>query len=157
VVQGADLNDTRVAALFGGGGELADQLDYADLIVRSLKGETDELAAIPSNRLDWNGVSAVMALYAGSADEERTAVIEAIGRVIDDEDLEPSIRAEVVDLAANLDISQVESSVLRLGQSPVATEPTVHDAVTHYLAVRQLGVLLRHPPDTLVATRRPGD
>ncbi|HEY7033081.1 MAG TPA: hypothetical protein VH482_17170 [Thermomicrobiales bacterium] len=136
---------------------MAEPHDYADLIVRSLKGEVDELAGIPSGRLDWNGVSAVMALYAGSANEERTAVIEAIGRVIDDDNLAPSIRAEVVDLAANLDISQVEASVLRLEQSSVAEEPVVRDAVTHYLAVRQMGVLLRHHSEALVATRSAGD
>ena len=136
---------------------MTDSLDYADQIVRSLKGETAELASVPSNRLDWNGVTAVMALYAASENEERLKVIEAIRRIIEDKDLDPAIRAEIVDLTANLDIAQVEASVRRLGQSSVAADPTVRDAGTHYLAVRQLGALLRHPPGALATTRPAGD
>lgn len=121
---------------------------YDELIVQMLEGRTPELEEIPPGRLDWAGVSQVLALYDGTAGSERTVIIDAFGRIIEDATLPPPVVAEVVSLAASLDLAQLEPSVeklhhrLRTERLPQAEAAMLEHAVGNFLAYRQLGGLL---------------
>lgn len=111
---------------------------YGRAITDALKGETTELRGIPQERLDWSGYTQAFTIYNRTAGGERTAAIRGIGRIIEDGTEPPAILAQLVEFAADHDLSQVTPSVERLGQMPVAQQEPVRTAVQNYQALRQL-------------------
>lgn len=133
---------------------------YEELIVRMLEGRTPELEEIPPDRLDWDGVSAVLALYDGTSGLERHAIIEAIGRVIDDGTAPSLVLADLVSLAASLDLAQLQPNVerlrhrLRMEPLPQEDAAMLEQAVTTFLAYRQLAGLLADRGGSSTANER---
>jgi hypothetical protein len=126
--------------------------DYAATIVRMLTGgaEADRDAL---TRLDWEGVGAVLGLYRATEGRERTAVIEALGQIIEDEAREPWIVAQVIDLVSSLDLTQVEPSLDRLARRPVAQAEPLRGALDNYGIYRRLKGSARRPSAEVVGSR----
>jgi len=111
---------------------------YIEEIVNALLGNTGELAKIPRDRLDWAGPGAVLELYDKASALERDDIILAMGHIILDETLPPHLIAQLIHVAASLDLAQVEVSIRRLEKKAIASEEPVKGAINNYLAFRQL-------------------
>lgn len=116
------------------GGMQQQEQQYQELIVGLLEGTNPEERA----RRDWAGVSGVLALYQGTSGQGRDAIIRAMGQIIAEERGSPATIAQIIDLAAGLDVSQVEPSVRQLQGHPVASEEPVRHAIGNYLAYREV-------------------
>lgn len=119
---------------------------YERAILDALQGQTDDLRALPPERLDWAGSGALLALYRKTSGSDREALIRAIGQLIEKHPAPPAVIAQLVNLASSLDLAQVEPQVRRLQAEPVAAEEPLKGALTNYLAFRQLNAL--HEPPT---------
>lgn len=108
---------------------------YYGQIVALLQGDTDELKPY-QDRLDWHGFGAVLALYEWTSGEEREAFIHAMSRIIEEGEQPPMVIAQVIQLASSLDVSQLEPSIHRLDDKPVASDGAVQEAIAKYFAVR---------------------
>lgn len=115
---------------------------YVQEIVSLLTGEAPELASIASDHLDWAGVSSFLELYGRTAGEDRESMVNAISDIIGDPKQQPVVRAQLVQIASALDISQVEPSVRKLSHNGAMKERIVKEAVENFFAFRQLA---RHP------------
>lgn len=111
---------------------------YYQKILDTLQGHTAELRDIPSARLDWAGVGALILLYRQTSGGDREALIRAMGKVIEDGTAPPAILAQLVQLASGLDLSQVEPQVRHLQKKPIASDELLRSAIGNYLAFRQL-------------------
>ena len=111
---------------------------FYQAILDTLQGQTDELRAIPPERLDWDCTSAMLALYRRTSGPDRTALIRAMGQVIEDHSASPAVIAELVNIASGLDLAELEPQVRQLQGDPLAATGQLKDAVTNYLAFRQL-------------------
>jgi hypothetical protein len=114
---------------------------YAQLILDTLQGRTDELRDIPPEALDWSGVSAVLRLYRQTSGEERNALIRAIGEVIQKHPAPPAIIADLIHIASALDVSQVEPQIRKLQTETFASEENLRSEISNYLAFRELKTL----------------
>ncbi len=110
---------------------------YESLITDMLEGRTPALREFREH-LDGAGLSSVLALYQSTGGEDRAAIIHAMGNIIAHGDAAPGILAQVINLATNLDISQVEPSVEQLRAQKIAHEQPVRDAIVNFLAYREL-------------------
>ncbi len=102
---------------------------YYEWISNALMGNTDELANIPKDRLDFAGFNAAMRIYKGLSDELRGDFTQGLGQVIERSFENPNLAADAICLARSLEIGQLETSVRKLEKSievgadhPVATE-----------------------------------
>ena len=118
---------------------------YYATIVDLITGQAPRLRSIPFDRLDWEGVSAVLALYDQAAGGYRTAMIDAMGLIVEDGRQPAWIVAQVIDLATSLDLAQIQPSIDRLAKSPLASEEPVRGALGNYLTARRLLSGLRPP------------
>lgn len=122
---------------------------YYQTILDTLQGQTDDLRALPPDRLDWAGPGALLDLYRKTSGNDREALIRAIGQVIENHPASPAVIAPLVNIASALDISQVEPQVRRLQADPFASEELMRGAITNFLAFRQL----RARPEPVKARR----
>lgn len=111
--------------------------NYYRQIVDSLTGQTEELKEIPSARLDWGGVGAVLELYEGTSGVAREACIKAFRRVILDNQQPDQIVAQAVDLVVSLDLTQLEPSIRRL-QRRHGVGLLTKEAVEEYFNYRRI-------------------
>lgn len=111
---------------------------YYDKIVMTLKGKTPEFKNVPHERLDWSGSGAVLDIYEKTSGQERDDIIRAIGQIVAEGKQPPAIIAQVLHIAASLDIAQIEPSVKQLKAQTIASEEPVRSAITNYLAFRQV-------------------
>ncbi len=113
-------------------------INYQKQIIQTLKGETPEFADTTYERLDWSGVEAVLNLYGRTSGPDRDAMIQAMGRIIEEAAQPPELLAQVLLIAASLDIAQIEPAVNKLAATALATEEPVKSAVMNYLAFRSI-------------------
>lgn len=111
---------------------------YCQTILDTLQGRTPELREIPSARLDWEGVGALILLYRQTSGSDREALIRAMGKVIEDGRAPPAILAQLVQIASGLDLAQVEPQVRQLQTRPIASDELLQRAIGNYLAFRKL-------------------
>lgn len=111
---------------------------YDRLVVDTLEGRTGELRSIPTTALDWSGSGALLDLYRGTSGNERSELIESIGRVIEQHSALPTTLAQLIHIAACLDLAQVEPQVRGLQPATIAQTEPVKSAVANYLAFRAL-------------------
>ena len=111
---------------------------YYDQIVLTLKGETPELAGTPYERLDWSGPGALLNLYGRTSGQHRDEIIRAMGQILEEATQPPAILAQVLHIAANLDLAQIEPSVQKLRVTTIAAEEPVKSAVKNYFAFRNI-------------------
>ena len=112
---------------------------YYTTIILMLQGKTPALKDIPPDRLDWSGPGAVLELYEHAPGTERDKIIHAMGRIVERHEAPPEVIAEVIYMAASLDIPQIEPSVRRLKEERIASEEgPVSDAIATYLTMRAL-------------------
>lgn len=112
--------------------------DYYSDILEMLEGTTPELQEIPSERLDWSGISAVLELYDSTAGEDRDAIIGAFGKVIEDASTSSRIRAQVLLIVTSLELTQLETSIHGIRDKDFASEDLVQSAITNYEVSRTL-------------------
>jgi hypothetical protein len=108
-------------------GEIKDALSGADLVRQG----------VPAERLDWGGTSAVLDLFDRTSGPERGEFINALGRIIE-EASEPPVVAQVIDIVASLDISELAPVVAKVRQRKVGEDPNVSAAVANFQAFREL-------------------
>jgi hypothetical protein len=114
---------------------------YYQMVLDTLQGRTDALHAIPPERLDWAGPGAMLDLYRKTSGNNRSALIQAIGQVIQNHPVAPPVIAQLVLIAAGLDLAEVEPQVRRLQTKPFASQEPVKSAIINYLAFRELNKL----------------
>jgi hypothetical protein len=112
--------------------------DYYQKITSVLQGKTAHFEAIPPDRLDWGPSSVVLAMYGATSGDEREAIIRAMGEIIADATEPPVVIAQVLHIAACLDLAQIEPSVEKLHVSPIASQEPVQSALQTYRSFRQL-------------------
>lgn len=91
---------------------------------------------------NWGGTSAFLQLYDGTMGEDRTAIIRAMGRVIETAEQHPETSAQVLAIVTSKGLTQVEGSIKRLARQPIATEDeALRDAIGNYKAMRIMDTL----------------
>ncbi|HEV2948056.1 MAG TPA: hypothetical protein VGX70_11815 [Gemmataceae bacterium] len=111
---------------------------YYRTILDTLQGESEELRAIPRERQDWAGSSGLIRLYRKTSGKDRSAMIHAIGQVIQNHPASPAIIAQLVDIASGLDLAEVEPEVRKLQAEPFGLQEPLRGAIINFLAFRQL-------------------
>jgi hypothetical protein len=130
--------------------------NYQSVILEMLQGQTEELRAIPRERLDWAGPAAVLRRYRKVSGKERSAMIRAIGQVIQDHPASPVVIAQLIDIASGLDLAEVEPQVRKLQAKPFASQEPLRDAITNFLAFRDLTKRAEKPTITPNENGKPG-
>jgi len=128
--------------------------DYYQLVQDTLLGKTPATAGIPAERLDWSGLGAVLRLYEAASGPERDQLVQALGRIIEEGKGPPSLLAQVLHLAASLDLAQLEPSVQKLKTKAAASQEPVQSALANYLAFRQLATYQPEQPSPAPSRRR---
>jgi hypothetical protein len=116
--------------------------DFYQAILDTLEGRSDALRPIPPERLDWAGPGAFLELYRSTSGSERTALITAIGKVIEDHPAPAPVLAQLIQIASSLDMAEVEPQVRKLRANAIASQEPLHGAITNYLAFRNLNTPL---------------
>jgi hypothetical protein len=110
---------------------------YQD-IIEALEGKAEPLRAVAAARRDWTGPGMILELYEKTSGQDRATFIDAIGQIIEDHSASPAAVAELIYVAASLDLAQVEPKVRKLlGESFGAQEP-VRKAIGNFLALRTM-------------------
>src|SRR5687767_6798858 len=91
-------------------------------ILDTLQGQTPDLSAVASERLDWAGPGALLELYRTTTGTERDALINAVGRVIEEHTASTTVLAQLIQIASALDLSQVEAKVRALQTTSMASK-----------------------------------
>lgn len=87
---------------------------------------------------DWEGVSRVHMLYELASGQERNRIIEAMEQIINSHEQEPAVIANLVDIAFDLDISQLDQEIEKLKETNLYSNEYVNRAVNNYLAFKKL-------------------
>jgi hypothetical protein len=111
---------------------------YYEMILDTLQGDTEELQAIPRERQDWAGPAAVIRLFRKTSGKDRSAMIHAVGQVIQDHPASLAVIAQLVDIASGLDLAEVEPQVRKLQAQPFASQEPLRGAIVNFLAFRDL-------------------
>lgn len=111
---------------------------YEKLILDTLQGRTEELQGIPPERLDWSGPGALLELYDRTSGKDRTEIIRAIGRLIQEHTAPVDVIAQLVDLASSLDLAEVEPNIEVLRTDPVGSKEPLHGAIINFLTYREM-------------------
>src|SRR5262245_57478905 len=112
--------------------------EFHQVILDTLQGRTGELRSIPRERLDWAGPGTFLELFRKTSGSDRTALIEAMGRVIEDQATPPAVLAQVIQIASSLDLAQLEPQVRELRERATDAEGPVRSAINNYLVYREL-------------------
>jgi hypothetical protein len=112
--------------------------DYYHEITKVLQGQVAGFEGIPRERLDWGPSSAVLAMYGATSGHERDEIIRAMGQIIENTAEPPFVIAQVLHIAACLDIAQIEPSVEKLRITAIASQEPVRSALQTYRSFRQL-------------------
>src|SRR4051812_22640512 len=91
-------------------------------ILDTLQGDTEELRAIPRDRLDWAGPGALLDLFRKTSGGDRRALIGAVGQVIQKHAAPPPVLAQLIQIASSLDLAEVEPEVRKLQSLPLAAD-----------------------------------
>src|SRR5260370_26520875 len=113
---------------------------YYQIVLDTLQGQTDQLKAVPPERLDWAGSGAMLDLFHQTSGENRAELIRAIGQVIRKHPAPPAVIAQLIHIASSLDLAEVESQVRELNPKPFASHEPVKGAIANYLAYRNLKI-----------------
>jgi hypothetical protein len=111
--------------------------DYYVAITNALQGNARGLEGVPVARLDWYGSGAVLEMYESTAGADREEIIRAMGRIVESGIESPTVIAQVLHLAASLDLAQIQPSVERLERTALASEEPVKSAIQTYKSFRQ--------------------
>lgn len=117
---------------------------FVNQIISFLTGSAPELSGIPHDRLDWAGMSRILALYSSLEGDDRDAFIDALKRIIEEGEESAEVLADVVVIATNLDISQAAPSINSLVRKPVSEEEPLHSAIYNFRALRDFRGKLVH-------------
>ena len=113
-------------------------IDYYHEITRVLQGKTSQFESIPSDRLDWAPSSVVLAMYGATSGSERDEIIRAMGQIVAHATEPATVIAQVLHIAACLDIAQLDPSVEALQRTAMASQEPVQSAVQTYRSFRRL-------------------
>lgn len=112
--------------------------EYKSFIIKTLLGQTPELEDIPPERLDWSGIASVVSLYNQAFATDRVDIVQAMVRIIEDAQQDPVVVAQVIDIGTNLEIPDLEPSVLKLQKIPLLVSVDfVAEAINNYLLLRE--------------------
>jgi hypothetical protein len=117
--------------------------DYYHEITNALQGRAPGLEEVPPDRLDWYGSSAVLEMYESTSGLDREEIIHAMGSIVESGNVPPIVVAQVLHIAASLDLAQIQPNVERLGRTALASEEPVRSAMETYNAFRQVNSLPR--------------
>ena len=117
--------------------EVMPGISYKEKIITRLHGDTQELEAIPKERLDWTGCGAVLDLYDQTSGREREEFIRAMGKIIEEGKEPPFVIAQVLHIAASMGLSQIEPSVKSLQEKEIAAVEVVRSAIDAYNSMRE--------------------
>jgi hypothetical protein len=118
--------------------------EYYETIISILKGEPYTAQGIPPDRLDWEGPGALLELYEKADASAREKIVYAMGQIIELHEAPPEVIAEIIYMAATLDLVQIEPQVRHLHSKKEFSEWNIlSDAITTYLTIRELSI---NPP-----------
>jgi hypothetical protein len=113
-------------------------MDYYHEITTVLQGKSSQFENIPSERLDWAPSSVVLAMYSATSGSERDEIIRAMGQIVANATEPPPVIAQVLHIAACLDIAQLDPSVETLQKTTIASQEPVQSALQTYRSFRRL-------------------
>jgi hypothetical protein len=117
--------------------------DYYHDITNALQGNAPGLKGVPLDRLDWYGSSAVLEIYESTSGSDREEIIRAMGHIVESGKESPTVVAQVLHIAASLDLAQIQPSIEKLERTARASEEPVRSAIDTYKAFRQVNSLPR--------------
>ena len=85
---------------------------------------------------NWGGIGALLALYEGTAGEDRTAIIGAMGKAIDHTDQHTNASLDVLHMVTSLQITELEGNIKRLEKTPLGK--------SHEMVRNQIGTYKSH-------------
>lgn len=110
---------------------------YYSEITHLLRGRTPAFEGTHRDRLDWAGSSALLDLYDKTSGQAREEIIRAMGQIIEENKEPPFVIAQLLHIAASLELSQIQASIERL-QAKKPQSVDVQDGIKNYLAFRKL-------------------
>jgi hypothetical protein len=115
------------------------------LVIDTIEGRTPELDGVPCEKLDWAGPAAFLRLFHRTSGGDREAIIRAMGQVIREHLAAPEVIAQVIDIASNLNLAQIEPDVRALARHHKLTsaEP-LRGAIANFLSFREVGREVGH-------------
>ena len=111
---------------------------YTGRILALLAGENQDHAALPIDRLDWQGVSDVLELYDQSVGPDREKIVGAMGHILETADEHPIIAAQVLSMINGLGLQQLHPSVEKLIQTGAASHDALRREIDNYFAFLKL-------------------
>lgn len=110
-------------------------------VISRLQGDPTELRKLrDEDRLDFAGVTSVLRMYESASMEERRQIVSSLKQIIGNKSLSVDVIAQTIDIAAGLEIHDVEGKVRKLASSEIAQNEPLQRSVRRYLAF--LDVLL---------------
>ena len=106
---------------------------YYEWISATLQGTTEQLAHIPEERLDFQGLDVAMFKYREIEGEDRDEFIRGLGQVIERSDQTPKLAADAVQLARGLKIRGLEPAVQKLAKTEATTFEPLATGILRYL------------------------
>jgi len=113
-------------------------MDYYHEITTVLQGKTAQFESIPADRLDWAPSSVVLAMYSATSGSERDDIIRAMGQIVARATEPAAVIAQVLHIAACLDIAQLDPSVETLQKTTMASQEPVQSALQTNRSLRRL-------------------
>jgi hypothetical protein len=107
-------------------------MDYYREITTVLQGKTSQFERIPADRLDWAPSSVVLAMYSATSGTERDEIIRAMRQIVANAAEPAAVIAQILHIAACLDIAQLDPSVETLQRTSLASQEPVQSALQTY-------------------------
>lgn len=113
-------------------------MDYYHEITTVLQGKTSQFEHISADRLDWAPSSVMLTMYSATSGSERDEIIRAMGQIVANATEPAAVIAQVLHVAACLDIAQLDPSVETLQKTTMASQEPVQSALQTYRSFRRL-------------------
>lgn len=106
--------------------------DYYRQIVETLKGKTNALVIAPE-RLDWEGMGALLEMFEKTSGRERVEFIRALGKIITNEE-NKDVLSQAIQFAANLDLAELDAKIeyLKTTKEEISSNGQIKKAVQYY-------------------------
>jgi len=110
-----------------------------DRVRQLLEGTAPDQRLTTPERVDWDGVKAVLMLFETAQPVERKALLAAFDRVVrQGRELPANVVAPIIVLASVLDLWDLEPAVRELSLHRDGLDTSVTEAATNFLAFRHV-------------------
>ena len=105
---------------------------YREIIGR-LQGDSSDLKKLrDEDRLDFAGITCVLRMYESASMEEKLQIVSSMKQIIGNKSLSVDVVAQTIDIAASLEIHDVEGKVRKLAVSEISKDDTLQRSIKGY-------------------------